>query len=126
MTNINREKLLKEYIAQNYSDCDETDELRGKVSDSFGFNAYCLNKACEEFSNAIRSAMATHDNRPIVQKIFGYCPHCGKWFRRIRTYRQNTAYVDDDCNFFTGCKACREENDMYWEELWKDYYSSIL
>jgi len=51
MSDMNREKLLSEYISQNYSDCDETDELREKVSDSFGFNAYCLNIAFGIFVN---------------------------------------------------------------------------
>ena len=33
-------------------------------------------------------------------------------------YRQNTAYVDYDSNLVRICNFCRNDNDMYWEELW--------
>ena len=53
------------------------------------------------------------DKRNFIQKILGFCPQCGKYFRKVRTARQNTAYVDDTQNFFTGCKKCEEANDEY-------------
>lgn len=59
-----------------------------------------------------------HNKRNTVQKLFGFCPACGRWFNRIETYRQHTNYVDDELNFFTGCKLCSEENDLYWEAMW--------
>lgn len=67
-----------------------------------------------------------HDHRTLIQKVFGYCPSCGKWLRTVRTCRQNTSYADDEKNFFTGCKPCEEENDRYWDEMWADYYRSCL
>ena len=62
------------------------------------------------------------DERNNLQRLLGYCPQCGRWFRRVRTARQNTAYVDDKLNFFTGCRACEEENDRNWTEMWNEYY----
>ena len=67
-----------------------------------------------------------HDHRTRVQKMFGYCPSCGKWLRRVMTYRQNTAYVEETRNFFTGCNECCDENDRYWADMWAQYYSSVL
>ena len=65
------------------------------------------------------------DKRNFIQRILGFCPQCGRYFRRVSTTRQNTAYVDDAQNFFTGCKKCEKENAEYWAELWSEYYSSI-
>ena len=65
------------------------------------------------------------DKRNFIQRMLGFCPQCGRYFRRVRTTRQNTAYVDDTQNFFTGCKKCAKENAEYWAELWSEYYSSI-
>lgn len=61
------------------------------------------------------------DKRTLPQKLFGFCPSCGRWFRRVRTLRQNTAYLDDSLNFFTGCKRCHEDNAAYWDEMWAEY-----
>ncbi len=65
------------------------------------------------------------DNRNIVQRLCGFCQQCGYWFRKIKTVRQNTAYVDDSLNFFTGCKECQERNAEYWDEMWSQYYGSV-
>ncbi len=65
------------------------------------------------------------DKRNWFQKLFGYCPCCGKWLRRIKTVRQATQYVDDTQNWFTGCKKCDRENDEYWADMWEQYYGSI-
>lgn len=65
------------------------------------------------------------DKRNWFQKLFGYCPCCEKWFRRVRTLRQATQYIDDDQNWFTGCKKCDEQNDEYWADMWEQYYGSI-
>lgn len=61
------------------------------------------------------------DRRTLPQKLFGFCPSCGRWFRRVKTIRQNSAYLDDSLNFFTGCKRCHEDNDAYWDEMWAEY-----
>ncbi len=71
----------------------------------------------------MRADVKQHDSRTRFQKFFGFCPQCGKWLHLITTYRQHTAYEDDERNFFTGCKRCCERNDEYWEEMWNDYYS---
>ena len=65
------------------------------------------------------------DKRNLIQKLLGFCPQCGKYFKKVRTTRQNTAYVDDTLNFFTGCKSCEEENDAYWAEMWNQCYGSF-
>lgn len=66
------------------------------------------------------------DRRTAIQKLFGFCPHCGKWFRRVRTAPQHTEYEDPASNYFTGCRECEEENDAYWEERWAEYNASRL
>ena len=65
------------------------------------------------------------DKRNAIQKLFGFCPQCGHWLRKVKTMRQNTAYVDDKLNFFTGCKECQKRNDEYWDEMWNQYYNSV-
>lgn len=58
------------------------------------------------------------DKRNWFQKLFGYCPCCGKWFRIVRTTRQASAYNEDYLDFFTGCRKCTEQNDEYWDAQW--------
>lgn len=62
------------------------------------------------------------DKRNIIQRLFGFCPCCCHWFRKVITYRQDTAYVDDAMNFFTGCHECCERNDEFWQEMWAQVY----
>ena len=57
------------------------------------------------------------DERNFLQRMLGFCPQCGRYFRRVITSRQNTAYVDDTKNFFTGCEKCERENAEYWAVL---------
>jgi hypothetical protein len=49
------------------------------------------------------------------------CEFCGskKAFRR----RQKTKYNDDKKNFAVLCDDCQKQNDEYWKEQWKEYYS---
>ena len=35
--------------------------------------------------------------------------------------RQNTAYVDDQCNWVHLCDDCAKVNDEYWSEMWDEY-----
>ena len=65
------------------------------------------------------------DGRSFIQRMFGYCPCCGKWFRRVRTERRLTRYVIDKDNWLTGCKKCQDQDDEYWSAMWEDYYGSI-
>ena len=61
------------------------------------------------------------------KKILGYCPWCERYFRySVKTQRRNSQYGDEACNWITACKECREEDYDYFDELWKDYYSSCL
>lgn len=65
------------------------------------------------------------DNRNWIQKLFGYCPYCGKWFRKgIKVRRQNTAYSDEVDNWTAACPECFEEIQRLWAERWEEYYSS--
>ena len=67
------------------------------------------------------------DSRNWFQKMFGYCPQCGKWFRRkIKPRRQNARYCDEADNWIAVCPECFEEIQLYWAERWEEYYSSCL
>lgn len=67
-------------------------------------------------------------HRPYMVKaiLTGRCPHCGRYFSFPKITEQNTRYHDEYSNYFCGCKDCEEENDMYWEDMWRDYWSSVL
>ena len=64
--------------------------------------------------------------RNFIQKLFGYCPYCGRWLRRITRERRITDYMDDESNWLTACEECHEEDDAYWEERWAEYNASRL
>ena len=65
--------------------------------------------------------------RSIIQKLFGYCPWCKRWFQwPITTERRHTQYFDPKSNYLTACMQCHEEDNAYYDELWKDYYASRL
>lgn len=67
------------------------------------------------------------DNRKWFQKLFGFCPMCGRWFCfDIKRRRQNTAYEDDELNYVTVCSDCFEEIEEHWAELWEWYWSTRL
>lgn len=60
-------------------------------------------------------------------KLFGYCPYCNTWFNKdIDRRRLNTEYQDDASNHMTSCEDCYDEMCEYYDDLWKDYYASIL
>lgn len=40
--------------------------------------------------------------------------------------RQNTAYVDDKCNWVTLCPECMKACDEHWKAMWAEYYSGVL
>lgn len=80
-------------------------------------------EACKEYKKD-KKKYAT--KRTLWQILFGYCPWCERYFRyNIKTVRRNTSYIDDATNWITACKDCREEDYVYYAELWNDYYSSI-
>lgn len=67
-------------------------------------------------------------NRPYMIKaiLTTRCPRCRRLFSFPTIEHQNTKYQDKYSNYFCGCKECVEENDRYWDEMWEDYYKSIL
>ena len=65
------------------------------------------------------------DGRNLFERAFGYCPCCDKWFRRVRTERRLTRYVDEADNWLTCCRECRDRDDEYWSDMWEQYYGSI-
>jgi hypothetical protein len=53
------------------------------------------------------------------------CPMCG--FRgKLTLERANCAYEHELSNYFWACEHCHKEINAYYDELWDDYYSSIL
>jgi hypothetical protein len=52
------------------------------------------------------------------------CEKCGILGAYLR--RQNTQYLDDESNYITLCDPCQEENNEYWSDMWRDYYSGCL
>ena len=61
------------------------------------------------------------------QRLLGYCPCCGRYFRYpITTERTLTAYVDDSENWLTACKECHRDAYEYYSELWDWYYATRL
>jgi len=41
-------------------------------------------------------------------------------------YRQRTQYDDERQNWVCMCDECRDENDYYWDEKWREYYSGRI
>ncbi len=66
------------------------------------------------------------DKRNLFQKIFGYCPCCGRWFRKVKTQRRMTQYEHEESNYLTACQDCQDEDDAYWEERWAEYNAMRL
>lgn len=80
-------------------------------------------QACKEYIEE-RDKYAVYI--PWYKRLLGYCPTCERYFRyNVKTHRRNTAYVNPEKNWMTACKKCRIDDDEYFAELWKDYYSSI-
>jgi hypothetical protein len=69
----------------------------------------------------------------IMNQIYRYvegsemerCIGCNKRKPDAHRRRQNTAYVDDERNWKVLCDKCQEDNDEYWNEMWKDYYDML-
>jgi len=56
--------------------------------------------------------------------IYEICERCGEEVGE--KYRQNTFYPNENDNWVVLCKLCRKENDEYWAEMWREYYSGCL
>ena len=56
----------------------------------------------------------------------GICTCCGEYKNTVKVREQNTQYTDKDSNYVESCIECFEEIQEYWQERWRDYYSSRL
>jgi len=56
-----------------------------------------------------------------------YCEKCHRTYKEVELTlrRQNTQYSDDASNWATYCTPCQEEADMYWRDMWQEYYASV-
>lgn len=66
-------------------------------------------------------------HRSFIKGLLGYCPCCGRYFRYpVTTERRNSQYVNEAVNWLTACDECHFEDNLYFEDLWNTYYSSIF
>ena len=72
-------------------------------------------------------SMSPHIARS-MREVHGYdigeekCQHCGAMTATLN--RQRTAYEDEEMNWATLCPDCQQESDVYWDEMWAEYYGS--
>lgn len=54
---MNNDRLLDQYIDEEYSDCKPcmTDEQRKSISETTGFALFCLRNAVDEFKSTVKS-----------------------------------------------------------------------
>lgn len=50
------------------------------------------------------------------------CPCCACLVPELISYHQQTCYQAHDSNWVILCAECKELNDEYWADLWRDYY----
>lgn len=60
-------------------------------------------------------------NRPLRLK---HCCHCGGAGAEYR--RQHTAYQNEKSNWAWYCDPCQQMSDEHWDEMWAEYYRSVL
>jgi hypothetical protein len=53
------------------------------------------------------------------------CPCCERHVPEITWRRRNTAYADDECNWFLACPECHEIDFEYYQERRLDYWQSV-
>lgn len=59
--------------------------------------------------------------------LLGYCPCCDRYFRwPVMTARRHTQYCDESNNYMTSCRECHEEDNAYFDELWREYNAGRL
>ncbi len=77
-------------------------------------------------------ARGSTDPKVLVQAdsiLDGWCQHCritGRLNVPGRIHRQSTQYEHQLSNYVCLCAPCTKENDAYWEEMWKEYYSGLI
>ena len=57
-------------------------------------------------------------------KCKGFNSLCGK-YKAIK-FRARTFYSNEGDNWRILCPKCQEECKEYWNDMWKDYYNSVL
>lgn len=90
-----------------------------------------LEKLCDKISHRYENAFVMEDGKLYVGKMkpyhISYCDcACKGYSLNVERRRLNTAYVDDELNYITCCIFCYITAYKQYEELWKDYYASIL
>lgn len=54
-----------------------------------------------------RNTKFRFDKRTNIQRIFGYCPRCGKWFRYVTVHMDPVPLLDEVYwNYFVDCDDC--------------------
>ena len=67
------------------------------------------------------------EKRSLWKVLLGYCPCCGLYFTwPVTTERRHTQYCDEANNYMTSCKECHEEDNAYFDELWREYNAGRL
>jgi len=59
----------------------------------------------------------------ILKFIFGYCAHCGRWFKYPIKRIMNTRYEIKENNYIKVCCSCFIAIEILWKEQWDDYHS---
>ena len=62
------------------------------------------------------------------------CKNPGERFRMNTNYlhkdydldKPETWSLDSELNYQIACVPCQEDIQEYWQEMWKEYYSSVL
>jgi C4-type Zn-finger protein len=54
------------------------------------------------------------------------CPCCSQWRATVERKRRNTRYVNDELNYLTACRKCRQDDFAEFEEQWQSYYSGCM
>ena len=56
--------------------------------------------------------------RTLFERIMGYCPMCGLWFRRgVRDRPISAEYIDEGVAFITACEPCHREFVSCWDQI---------
>ena len=67
------------------------------------------------------------EKRSLWKVLLGYCPCCGRYFRwPVTTTRRHTQYCEESNNYMTSCRECHEEDNAYFDELWREYNAGRL
>ncbi len=88
-------------------------------------------KLSEVTIRPINYGYVNHNNIPAVlwvdidnlKRCEGALSECNRFGL---TYRQRTKYEDEQSNWRCLCKSCQDENDSYWDDMWKEYYAGVM